>query len=132
MVAERKRPLSLTSRAASSTPVVRVLPLAKVKAGLVITGSEVYSRLRFESGVHRVQRVPATEGGARAQGGVVHAADFLKNAQATLDHQPKLPAGATGNAQRQRRALQHQVARLIAETGHHCPATLLNVGRSST
>lgn len=30
-----------------------------------ITGSYVYSKLKYEAGVHRVQRVPATEGGGR-------------------------------------------------------------------
>ena len=30
-----------------------------------ISGAGVYARLKFESGVHRVQRVPATEGGGR-------------------------------------------------------------------
>jgi len=30
-----------------------------------ITGKEVYARLRYESGVHRVQRVPVTEAGGR-------------------------------------------------------------------
>ena len=30
-----------------------------------ITGGFVYSKLKYESGVHRVQRVPATEGGGR-------------------------------------------------------------------
>jgi peptide chain release factor 1 len=30
-----------------------------------ITGKGVFARLKFESGVHRVQRVPATEGGGR-------------------------------------------------------------------
>jgi len=30
-----------------------------------ITGTEVFGRLKFESGVHRVQRVPETEGGGR-------------------------------------------------------------------
>ena len=33
-----------------------------------VTGSGVFARLKFESGVHRVQRVPATESGGR-QGG---------------------------------------------------------------
>lgn len=32
---------------------------------LQITGDKVYSKLKFESGVHRVQRVPATESGGR-------------------------------------------------------------------
>ena len=31
----------------------------------MISGSDVYSRLKFESGVHRVQRVPETESGGR-------------------------------------------------------------------
>jgi peptide chain release factor 1 len=31
----------------------------------LIEGARVYSKLRFESGVHRVQRVPATEGSGR-------------------------------------------------------------------
>ena len=31
----------------------------------VVEGERVYSRLKFESGVHRVQRVPATEGSGR-------------------------------------------------------------------
>jgi peptide chain release factor 1 len=31
----------------------------------LITGSEVYRRLKFESGVHRVQRVPVTEANGR-------------------------------------------------------------------
>lgn len=30
-----------------------------------ITGDYVYSKLKYEAGVHRVQRVPATEGGGR-------------------------------------------------------------------
>ncbi|MFP4351478.1 MAG: peptide chain release factor 1 [Puniceicoccaceae bacterium] len=31
----------------------------------LVSGEEVYRRLKFESGVHRVQRVPATEAGGR-------------------------------------------------------------------
>ena len=31
----------------------------------MVSGSDVYSRLKFESGVHRVQRVPETESGGR-------------------------------------------------------------------
>ena len=30
-----------------------------------VTGSSVYSKLKWEAGVHRVQRVPATEGSGR-------------------------------------------------------------------
>src|SRR5688572_30974316 len=31
----------------------------------IIAGNNVYSRLKYESGVHRVQRVPATEASGR-------------------------------------------------------------------
>jgi peptide chain release factor 1 len=46
---------------------VEILSTSEASAGGLkeviasITGQQVYSRLRFESGVHRVQRVPATE-----------------------------------------------------------------------
>src|SRR3546814_14177418 len=32
-----------------------------------VTGPGVFARLKFESGVHRVQRVPATESGGRSE-----------------------------------------------------------------
>ena len=32
---------------------------------LMITGDQVYSKLKFENGAHRVQRIPATESGGR-------------------------------------------------------------------
>ena len=35
------------------------------EADFIISGSGAYSRLKFESGVHRVQRVPETESGGR-------------------------------------------------------------------
>lgn len=35
------------------------------EATLIISGKDVYSRLKFESGVHRVQRIPETESGGR-------------------------------------------------------------------
>ena len=35
------------------------------EATLLISGKDVYSRMKFESGVHRVQRVPETESGGR-------------------------------------------------------------------
>ena len=50
---------------------VEILSLSESGSGglkevvALITGHEVYSRLRFESGVHRVQRVPATEAAGR-------------------------------------------------------------------
>src|SRR5690606_26886156 len=35
------------------------------EVSFLITGEEVYKRLKFESGVHRVQRVPTTEASGR-------------------------------------------------------------------
>ncbi len=35
------------------------------EASAAVTGPEVFARLKFESGVHRVQRVPVTESGGR-------------------------------------------------------------------
>ncbi len=35
------------------------------EAALLVQGKDVFSRLKFESGVHRVQRVPVTESGGR-------------------------------------------------------------------
>ena len=50
---------------------VEVLSLSEGDAGgykeivSTVRGSDVYARLKWESGVHRVQRVPATESGGR-------------------------------------------------------------------
>ena len=33
----------------------------------MITGKGAYSKLKFESGAHRVQRIPVTESGGRIQ-----------------------------------------------------------------
>ena len=35
------------------------------EAGVLISGRDVFARLKFESGVHRVQRIPETESGGR-------------------------------------------------------------------
>jgi peptide chain release factor 1 len=50
---------------------IEVLNLIESEAGgygqieFTITGDSVYSQMKYESGVHRVQRVPATEGAGR-------------------------------------------------------------------
>ncbi len=50
---------------------IEVLSLSEASAGgikdlsALVTGDRVYSQLRFEAGVHRVQRVPATEAQGR-------------------------------------------------------------------
>ena len=35
------------------------------EVSFMINGQGAYSRLKYESGVHRVQRIPATESGGR-------------------------------------------------------------------
>ena len=42
------------------------------EADFVINGRGAYSRMKYESGVHRVQRVPETESGGRVQIGRAH------------------------------------------------------------
>lgn len=60
-----------TKYAANQGWSVKILQLAEGNVGGVkeviasITGDSVYSKLKFESGVHRVQRVPATEAQGR-------------------------------------------------------------------
>jgi peptide chain release factor 1 len=50
---------------------VEIASMSEASAGgikeviAVVTGDRVYSRLRFEAGVHRVQRIPATESSGR-------------------------------------------------------------------
>lgn len=50
---------------------VEITSMSEASAGgikeviAIVTGDKVYSRLRFEAGVHRVQRVPVTESGGR-------------------------------------------------------------------
>ena len=50
-----------------------------------LTGSEVYSRMKFESGVHRVQRVPETEAGGRIHTSTVTVSVMPEAAEVELD-----------------------------------------------
>ncbi len=45
--------------------VVKMESAASRKWSAMITGKGAYSKLKYESGVHRVQRVPETESGGR-------------------------------------------------------------------
>ena len=48
------------------TMIVEDIGIGGIKAvSFMINGNGAYSRLKFESGVHRVQRIPATESGGR-------------------------------------------------------------------
>ncbi len=50
-----------------------------------LTGTEVYSRMKFESGVHRVQRVPETEAGGRIHTSTVTVSVMPEAAEVELD-----------------------------------------------
>ena len=53
-----------------------------------ISGGGVYSRLKFESGVHRVQRVPETESGGRIHTSTVTVAVLPEADEVDVDIQP--------------------------------------------
>ncbi len=54
-----------------------------------LTGNEVYSRMKFESGVHRVQRVPETEAGGRIHTSTVTVSVMPEAAEVELDIKPE-------------------------------------------
>lgn len=53
-----------------------------------ITGKRVYSRLKFESGVHRVQRVPATEASGRIHTSTVTVAVLVEPEEVEIEINP--------------------------------------------
>ncbi len=53
-----------------------------------ITGSEAYSCLKFESGVHRVQRIPVTESGGRIHTSAVTVAVLPEAEESEVDINP--------------------------------------------
>lgn len=54
-----------------------------------LTGDEVYSLMKYESGVHRVQRVPATEAGGRIHTSTVTVAVMPEAEEVELDIRPE-------------------------------------------
>ncbi len=56
---------------------------------LLIEGKGVYSRLKFEGGVHRVQRVPVTEGSGRIHTSAVTVAVLAEADEVELEIDPK-------------------------------------------
>ena len=54
-----------------------------------ITGTEVFAHLRYESGVHRVQRVPVTESSGRIHTSAVTVAVLPEAEEADLDIKPE-------------------------------------------
>ncbi len=59
------------------------------EADLEIAGEGAYSRLKFESGVHRVQRVPETESGGRVHTSTATVAVLPEMEQAEVDIRPE-------------------------------------------
>ena len=55
----------------------------------IITGEGAYSRLKFESGVHRVQRVPETESGGRIHTSTATVAVLPEMEEATVEIRPE-------------------------------------------
>jgi len=55
----------------------------------MVTGEGAYSRLKFESGVHRVQRVPETESGGRIQPSAATVAVMPEAEETELSIDPK-------------------------------------------
>ncbi len=64
--------------------------LGGVREGsLLIEGEDVFSRLKFESGVHRVQRVPETESGGRIHTSAATVAVLPEAEEVDVEIQPK-------------------------------------------
>ena len=55
----------------------------------LISGDKVYSRLKFESGTHRVQRVPATESQGRIHTSAATVAIMPEAEEVDLDLKPE-------------------------------------------
>ena len=54
-----------------------------------LSGCDVYSKMKFESGVHRVQRVPATEAGGRIHTSTITVAVMPEAEEVELDIKPE-------------------------------------------
>ena len=59
------------------------------ECSILIEGEDVYSRMKFESGVHQVKRVPATESGGRIHTSTATVAVLPEAEEADVDIDPK-------------------------------------------
>lgn len=59
------------------------------RVGLMITGDKVYSKLKYENGAHRVQRVPVTESQGRVHSSTATVAVMPEYEQVDIDIDPK-------------------------------------------
>ena len=75
----------------------RVEPMSSSASGVggfkenifLVTGDEVYRKLRYESGVHRVQRIPVTESGGRIHTSTVTVAMMPEAKDVDVDINPE-------------------------------------------
>ena len=58
-------------------------------ASCAFSGSDVYSRMKYESGVHRVQRVPETESGGRVHTSTITVSVMPEAEEVELDIKPE-------------------------------------------
>jgi len=58
------------------------------EVSFLVTGEEVFKRLRYESGVHRVQRIPVTESGGRIHTSTVTVATLPEAEEVDVDIDP--------------------------------------------
>ena len=76
----------------SSTPAGGMGGFKEIIA--LIAGKGAYSRLKYESGVHRVQRVPITEAQGRIHTSAVTVAILPEAEEVDLHDRPQRPAGS--------------------------------------
>ncbi len=62
------------------------------EAVFVITGESAFSRLKYESGVHRVQRIPVTESNGKRQTSTATVAVLPEAQEVDVEDQPGRPA----------------------------------------
>ena len=85
-----------------------------------ITGNGVFARLKFESGVHRVQRVPVTESGGRIHTSAATVAVLPEAEEIAVEIDPLIGIGdrlAVGLAGHQRRVLARAARHRVRADG---------------
>ena len=68
------------------------------EAGFALDGAGAYARMKYESGVHRVQRVPETESGGRIHTSTATVAVLPEAEEVEFEHRPRRSAASTPSA----------------------------------
>ena len=93
------------------------------EADFMICGAGAYSRLKFESGVHRVQRVPETESGGRVHTSTATVAVLPEMEEADVDLRPEdieMQVYRSSGAGGQHINKTSSAVRLIRHSHGHC------------